>query len=181
MNVNFASDEAAERAQALGLLDDRAGAARLSRQKGAGRGGALTVADVDALAVDVARDGARLALNEDVALPGSVSGRRIVRLGLPSEMMLERAPTSGLFDALGFTRDGATWRYDPARALAWFVASLRELDYEWAQSPWTEPPSETTAPIAQPEVGPRPARPARDEVIVIRPGSSYQGKAPSIK
>ena len=81
--LNFASDEAAERAQALGLLEDSVGAARLSQREGSGKGGALTVADVEAVAAVEGGPGARGSASVlDYEVPEAViySGRSFIQL-----------------------------------------------------------------------------------------------------
>jgi hypothetical protein len=127
-------------------------------------------------------------LHDDVPLPGSVSGRRIIRLKTAGDRFQppELSP-SGLFSSLGFHREthDAEWRYDPKRVLEWFVAHLRQIppsEYSWVQAPWTLPePSSGPPEPSQPQADANPQPRERDEIPRPSPGSSYPGNRPVIK
>jgi hypothetical protein len=100
-------------------------------------------------------------LHHNVPLPGSVSGRRIVKLEIATQDFRQDVPVPELFTTLGFAKStGTTWRYDRARALEWFLGELRALRYSWVQDPWRMEAASTSQAS---EAGPRPTtRPVRD-------------------
>ena len=102
-------------------------------------------------------------LHGDVPLPGSVSGRRIVKLAVRVQDVRQDVPPSELFASLGFSRTSTgSWAYDRRRALDWFLGELRNLQYSWVQDPWVSARGGQPAQ-AESDAGPRSTRPTGAE------------------